>query len=103
MRPIGLVKHFNYLFRTIEFDLFGFLNLKLLIFEVDNSTENFREFELGNTTVVDNVENPDGWGLPVSGSAILCAHWIKLKTLTCGVHLPVSNLNEGVCCRRSKI
>ena len=69
MRPIVLVKQFHKLSRTVEFDLFGFLNLKLLIFEVDNSTENFREFELGNTTVVDNVEIPDGWVLPVSDSA----------------------------------
>jgi hypothetical protein len=103
MRPIVMVKQFHKLFRTVEFDLFGFLNLKLLIFEVDISTENFKEFELGKTTVVDNVENPDGWGLPVSGSAKLCAYWIKLKTLTCGVHLPAIHLSEAVCYRRSKI
>ena len=103
MRTIGLVKHFHKLSRTIGFDLFGCLNLKILNLQVHISTEKFREFKLGKSTVVDNAENPDGWGLPVSGSAKLCAHWIKLKTLTCGVHLPVSILNEGVCCRRSKI
>ena len=69
MNPIGLVKHFDKLSRTIEFDLFGFLNLEIFNFKVDISTENFREFELEKSTVVDNVEIPDGWVLPVSDSA----------------------------------
>jgi hypothetical protein len=64
-----LVKHFHKLFRTIEFDLFGFLNLEIFNFKVDISTENFREFKLEKSTVVDNVEIPDGWVLPVSDSA----------------------------------
>ena len=61
-----LVKHFDKLSRTIEFDLFGFLNLEILNFKVHISTENFREFELGKSTVVDNVESYDRWGLHVS-------------------------------------
>ena len=69
MNPIGLVKKFHKLSRTIEFDLFGFLNLEIFNFKVDISTENFREFELEKSTVVDNVEIPDGWVLPVSDSA----------------------------------
>jgi len=69
MNPIGLFKHFNKLSRTIEFDLFGFLNLEIFNFKVDISTENFREFKLEKSTVVDNVEIPDGWVLPVSDSA----------------------------------
>ena len=59
MRPIGLVKQFHKLSRTIEFDLFGFLNLKLLIFKVDISIEICREIELRKSTVVDNVEKSD--------------------------------------------
>ena len=69
MRPIGLVKQFLKIFRTVEFDLFGFLNLEIFNFKVDISTENFREFKLEKSTVVDNVEIPDGWVLPVSDSA----------------------------------
>ena len=64
-----LVKQFHNLSRTFEFDLFGFLNLEIFNFKVDISTENFREFELEKSTVVDNVEIPDGWVLPVSDSA----------------------------------
>jgi hypothetical protein len=69
MRPIVLVKQFHKIFRTVEFDLFGFLNLEIFNFKVDISTENFREFKLEKSTVVDNVEIPDGWVLPVSDSA----------------------------------
>ena len=69
MIPIVLVKHFHKIFRTVEFDLFGFLNLEILIFEVDNSTENFREFKLGKSTVVDNVEIADMGDKLVSGTA----------------------------------
>ena len=64
-----LVKKFRKLSRTFEFDLFGFLNLEIFNFKVDISTENFREFKLEKSTVVDNVEIPDGWVLPVSDSA----------------------------------
>ena len=38
MNPIGLVNHFDKLSRTIEFDLFGFLNLEILNFKVVSST-----------------------------------------------------------------
>ena len=64
-----LVKQFHKLSITVEFDLFGFLNLEIFNFKVDISTENFREFKLEKSTVVDNVEIPDGWVLPVSDSA----------------------------------
>ena len=64
-----LVKQFHKLSRTVEFDLFGFLNLEIFNFKVDISTENCREFKLEKSTVVDNVEIPDGWVLPVSDSA----------------------------------
>ena len=69
MRPIVLVKQFHKLSRTVEFDSFGFLNLEIFNFKVDISTENFRKFKLEKSTVVDNVEIPDGWVLPVSDSA----------------------------------
>ena len=39
MRPIGLVEQFHKLSRAIGFVLFGFLNLKLLNFKVDASTD----------------------------------------------------------------
>ena len=55
MRPIGLVKQFHKLARTIEFDLFGFLNLKLLIFKVDISTEILLKLKIENMLSVDNV------------------------------------------------
>ena len=61
-----MVKQFYKLSRTVEFDLFGFLNLEILNFKVGSSTENFREFNLGKSTVVDNVESYDRWGLHVS-------------------------------------
>ena len=38
MGPIVLVKHFHKLSITVEFDLFGFLNLEILNFKVDAST-----------------------------------------------------------------
>ena len=59
MRPIGLVEQFHKLIRTIEFDLFGFLNLQILNLQNGSSTGNLKEFKLGKSTVVDNVENPD--------------------------------------------
>ena len=63
-----LVKQFHKLLRTVEFDLFGFLNLEILIFEVDASTEFYRNLKFEINQLVDNVENPDMWGLHVSGS-----------------------------------
>jgi len=39
VRPIGCVKQFHKLLRTVEFELFGFLNLELLMFEVEYSTQ----------------------------------------------------------------
>ena len=55
MRPIGLVEQFHKLFRTIGFDLFGFLNLKLLNFKVGSSTEISEEFEFRKFPPLDNV------------------------------------------------
>ena len=64
-----LVKQFYKLSRTIEFDLFGFLNLKLLIFKVDTSTEICREIELRKSILLYNAEIAD-MGVPlVSGTA----------------------------------
>ena len=45
MNPIGLVKQFHKIFRTIEFDLFGFLNLKILNFKVGSSTDFIFQFK----------------------------------------------------------
>ena len=55
MRPILLVKQFHKLSRTIEFDLFGFLNLEILNFKVGSSTEITEEFKFGNFPPLDNV------------------------------------------------
>ena len=55
MRPLWGVKEFYKLSRTLEFDLFGFLELELLNFKVHTSTE-FPEktkFEISN--LLDNV------------------------------------------------
>ena len=71
MRPIGLVKQFHKLSRTIEFDLFGFLNLKILNFKVGSSTDFTEEFKFENFPPLDNVENYDRWGLSVSDT--MCA------------------------------
>ena len=68
MNPIGLVKHFHRISRTIGFDLFGCLNLKLLIFEVRSSTEFSEKTKFENLTVLDKVEIPDRWAPPVSDS-----------------------------------
>ena len=57
MIPPALVKQFHKLFRTIEFDLFGFLNLEILNFEVRSSTDFTEKFKFENITVLDNVEN----------------------------------------------
>ena len=59
MRPLGLVKQFHNLFITIEFDLFGFLNLEILNFEVRSSTV-FQYFNLiTEFRVMDNVQISD--------------------------------------------
>ena len=68
MSPIGLVKHFHKLPRTIDFDLFGFLNLELWIFKVGSSTDFTEKSKLENLTVLDNVQNYDRWGPSVSDS-----------------------------------
>ena len=68
MNPIGLVKHFHKLSRTIEFGLCGFLNLEIMNLQVHISTGNFREFKLGKSTVVDNVEIADMGDPLVSGT-----------------------------------
>ena len=59
MRPIGLVKQFHKLSRTIEFDLFGFLNLKLLILQIGSSTEILLKLKIEKVFSVDNVEKSD--------------------------------------------
>ena len=66
MRPLVLVKQFHKLSRTIEFDLFGFLNLEILNFEVRSSTDFSEEFKFEFNCSLDNVENYDRWGLCVS-------------------------------------
>ena len=86
MRPIVLVKQFHKLSRTVEFDLFGFLNLEILNFKVGSSTEFPEKLKLEILTVLDNVEIPDRWGPPVSDS--VCTKEM-IKTLTGGVHLSV--------------
>ena len=68
MRPIVLVKQFHKLSRTVEFDLFGFLNLEILNFKVDASTVFPEKTKLENLSVLDNVENPDGWGPLINDS-----------------------------------
>ena len=55
MMSIWLVQQFHKLSRTIEFDLFGFLNLKVLIFKVDISTEILLKLKIENMLSVDNV------------------------------------------------
>ena len=59
MRPIGWVKQFHKLSRTIEFDLFGFLNLKLLILQIGSSTEILLKLKIEKVFSVDNVEKSD--------------------------------------------
>ena len=66
MKPLGLVNQFHKLSRTFWFDLFGLINLEILNFKVMSSTDFSRKFKLGKHAVLDNVENPDGWGPPVS-------------------------------------
>ena len=66
MRPPGLVKQFHKLSRTIAFDLFGILNLKILNFEVRSSTDFTGRFKFEKFTILDNVQNYDRWDLRVS-------------------------------------
>ena len=66
MNPIGLVKHFYKLSRTIEFDLFGFINLEILNFKVGSSTDLTEKFKFEFNCSLDNVESYDRWGLHVS-------------------------------------
>jgi len=54
-----LVKQFHKLSRTIEFDLFGFLNLKLLILQIGSSTEILLKLKIEKVLSVDNVEKSD--------------------------------------------
>ena len=54
-----LVKQFHKLSRTVEFDLFGFLNLEILNFKVDASTVFSREKEIEIPSLLDNVEISD--------------------------------------------
>ncbi len=68
MRPIGLVKKFHKLSRTIGFDLFAFLNLEILNFKVGSSTDFTEKSKLENLTVLDNTQNYDRWGPSVSDS-----------------------------------
>ena len=68
MNPLGLVKHFHKLFRTVEFDIFGFINLKILNFKVGSSTDFTEEYKFENFPPLDKVEIYDRWGLHVSGT-----------------------------------
>ena len=54
-----MVQHFHKLSRTIEFDLFGFLNLKLLILQIGSSTEILLKLKIEKVFSVDNVEKSD--------------------------------------------
>ena len=69
MGPIVLVKNFHKLSRTVEFDLFGFLNLEILNFKVGSSTDFTERFKFEKFTILDNAEKSDGWGPLVSDSA----------------------------------
>jgi len=51
------------------FDLFGLINIEILNFKVMSSTEIPEKTKLENYSVLDNVEDPDGWGPLVSDSA----------------------------------
>ena len=68
MKPLGLVRKFYKISRTFGFDLFGVINLQILNFKVESSTGISEKFKLENNSVLDNVENPDGWGPLVSDS-----------------------------------
>ena len=68
MKPLGLVKQFHKISRTFLFDLFGLINLEILNFKVGSSTEISEKFKLEKHAVLDNVEDPDGWGPLVSDS-----------------------------------
>ena len=54
-----LVKQFHKISRTVEFDLFGFLNLEILNFKVGSSTEFSEKFEIRKFPPLDNVQNSD--------------------------------------------
>ena len=66
MKPLGLVKQFHKLFRTVKFDLFGFLNLEILNFKVGSSTDFTERFKFKKFTILDNVQISDWWGPHVS-------------------------------------
>ena len=69
MRPLVLVKQFYKISRTIEFDLFGFINLEILNFKVGSSTDFTERLKFEKFTILDNAEKSDGWGPLVSDSA----------------------------------
>ena len=77
MNPIGLVKHFHNLSRTIEFDLFGFLNLDILNFKVGSSTVLTEKFKFEFNCSLDNVESYDKSGLHVSDTV---RRWKLIKS-----------------------
>ena len=60
-----LVKQFHKLSRTVEFDLFRFLELELLNFKTWSSTEFRKDLY---SKILDKGEIPDGWGPLVSDS-----------------------------------
>ena len=68
MNPLGLVKKFHKLSRTIEFDLFGFINLEILNFKVGSSTDLTEKFKFEFNCSLDNVQISDMGGLHVSGT-----------------------------------
>ena len=77
MRPPRLVKKFHKLSRTIEFDLFGFLNLKIFNFKVGSSTVLTEKLKFEFNCSLDNVESYDRWGLHVSDT--VCG-WKLIKS-----------------------
>ena len=59
MRPLVLVNQFHKLSITIEFDLFGFINLEILNFKVGSSTDYSEKFEIRKFPPLDNVQKAD--------------------------------------------
>ena len=72
-----MVRQFHKLFRTVEFDLFGFLNLKLLNFKVDASTD-FLNFNLNRKIQL----------------------WIMFKSLTSGAYMAATQCARGKLLKR---
>ena len=61
-----MVNQFHKLSRTVEFDLFGFINLEILNLKVGSSTEFTERFKFEKFTILDKVEKAGRWDLHVS-------------------------------------